>query len=116
MILTSQHFFDAILPHKALHSSQRALPHYLKTVSLLRQRLADHGNQASLSDRTAATVMSLAGHAYWKGDSKSAKHHMEGLCRIVRLRGGVHTSKSNPKLPIEMITYVRRQPLGFREE
>ncbi|KAF4632202.1 hypothetical protein G7Y89_g5924 [Cudoniella acicularis] len=108
-IFTSQYYFDAILPGKSSSSplNQRILPHYLKTLELLRERFAsDDDDQARLSNTTVAAVMSLAGHAYFTGDSKSARHHMEGLRKIINLRGGVTTFRNighNAKLLVEML-------------
>ncbi|MCJ1385514.1 hypothetical protein MMC17_008637 [Xylographa soralifera] len=103
MIFTSQYFFDAILPRNFSPFSQRSLPHFLETVKLLRERLAHDNDESRLSYTTAAAVMGLTGHALWTGNSESARHHMEGLSRIVSLRGGVATFKENPKLLIEIL-------------
>ncbi|MCJ1281112.1 hypothetical protein MMC26_000430 [Xylographa opegraphella] len=103
MIFTSQYFFDAILPQNISPFNQRSLPHFLETVKLLRERLAHGNDEARLSYTTAAAVMGLTGHALWTGNSESARHHMEGLSRIVSLRGGVATFKENPKLLIEIL-------------
>jgi len=103
MIFTSQYYFDAILPRNFSSVNQRSLPHFLETVKLLRERLAHDDDEARLSYTTAVAVMGLAGYALWTGNSESARHHMEGLSRIVSLRGGVATFKENPKLLIEIL-------------
>jgi hypothetical protein len=105
MIFTSQYYFDAILPPKSSPVNQRTLLHFLKTLRLLRERFAHDDDQTKLSNTTVAAVMAIAGHAHWTGDSTSAKHHMEGLYRMVSLRGGVATLRDNPKLLIEILRY-----------
>ena len=79
------------------------MPHFVKTLKLLRERMADEDSQEKLSDATAAAIMALVGHAHLTGDLKSARYHMEGLYKIVRLRGGVNTFKQNAKLLVEIL-------------
>jgi hypothetical protein len=106
-VFISQYFFDFILPLKPSRSRlhPRTVPHYLKTLELLRERFADDSNQERLSNTTVAVVMSLAGHAYMTGDLRSARHHMGGLYRIINLRGGVTEFRENPKLLLEIFRY-----------
>ena len=104
-IFSSQYFFDAILPRKPSNSSALTSSHYLKTIRLLRNRLENDSDQVRLSNTTAAAVLSLACHAHIAGDSKSAKHHLDGLRRIVNLRGGIATFRENSKLLVEILRY-----------
>ncbi len=104
MIFT-QFYFDALLTGKSFSISRRAMPHFLKTLKLLRERMADDDDQAKLSDSTAAAIMGLVGHAQLTGDFKTARHHMEGLYKVVILRGGVTTFKTNAKLLVEILRY-----------
>ncbi len=83
--------------------SERALPHYLKTIRMLRERL-EAGGEESLSFTTAAVILALAGHAYMALDIPSARNHVEGVRRLVGLRGGLASySRKNAKLPIEIL-------------
>ena len=102
-IFASQYYFDAILARNFSLVTQRSSSHFLETVKLLRERLVHDDNKAKLSFTTAAAVMALAGQALLTGNSMSARHHMEGLSRIVSLRGGVATFAENPKLLIEIL-------------
>lgn len=102
MVFTSQYYFDTVLPRSSSLTNRRSFPHYLETVKLLRERLAHGSDIAKLSYTTMAAVMSLAAHALWTGNHESARHHVEGLRRIVNLRGGVDTFKVNPKLLMEI--------------
>lgn len=103
MIFASQYYFDAMVPRNFSPVNHRSLAHYLETVKLLRERLVHDNDEAKISFTTAAAVMVLAGHVLWTGNSVSAQYHMEGLSRIVSLRGGVATFKENPKLLIEIL-------------
>lgn len=87
MIFTSQYYFDAVVPRKSFVFNQQTWPHFLKALKLLRERLADNDNQDRLSNSTIAAVMGLAGYAHLTGDSRSARHHMEGMLKTISLRG-----------------------------
>ena len=102
MIFSSQYYFDAVLPRNSSLTNRRSCSHYLETLKLLRERLAHGSSSAKLSYTTLAAVMSLAAHALWTGNLEFARHHVEGLRRIVSLRGGVNTFKVNPKLLMEI--------------
>ncbi len=105
LVFGSQYYFDTIRSQNFSLVSPRALPHFLKTLRLLRERIAHGNDQERLSNTTAAAIMSLAGHAYMMGDIGSARHHIEGLCRIVSLRGGLIAFGENVKLLIEILRY-----------
>jgi hypothetical protein len=101
-IFTSMYYFDVVLHRKSSLASQRTLRHHLKTLKLLRGRFLYGDDEVRLSNNTVSAVLGLAGHAFWTGDSKSATHHLEGLCKIVGLRGGVTTFRDNAKLLVEI--------------
>ncbi|KAK0701121.1 hypothetical protein B0H67DRAFT_595870 [Lasiosphaeris hirsuta] len=105
MIFMAQYYFDTVVPghSRSPQLSQKALPHFLRTVKLLRDRF-DHGDdQARLSFPTAAAIMGLAGHAHMTGDSKSARNHISGLSKIARLKGGVAAMRCNTKLFVDIL-------------
>lgn len=106
MIFTSQFYFDVILSQKPSSFNHLKLPHLLRAIRLLRERVSRNDDQARLSNTTAAAIMALASHAHMTGDSKSAKHHMNGLCKITSLRGGVTTFSDHPKLLVQILGYV----------
>jgi hypothetical protein len=101
MIFTSQYYFNSVLAGRKFHSS-----HYLKALTALRERMEHDGDQDKLSFNTMASVMGLAGQAYMMGDVKTARNHLEGLYRIVELRGGIEIFQGNPKLLVEILRYV----------
>ncbi|RYP29727.1 hypothetical protein DL767_006602 [Monosporascus sp. MG133] len=51
----------------------------------------------------SSVVLTLAAHAHFVGDSKSAKHHLQGLHKIIGLRGGITAFRDNAKLLVEML-------------
>lgn len=109
MIFTSQYYFDALkigTTSEASSISKTSVPHYLKTLKLLRERMAIGDDEIRLSDTTSATIMALVGYARLTGDDQSARNHLEGLFKIVNLRGGVSSFKNSAKLLVEILRYV----------
>ena len=104
MIFTTLDYFDSMQHRSRDDVTQRTLPHYLRTVRLLRERIMHEDNQ-SLTTPTVAAILALAAHAHFVGDTESAKHHLEGLRKIVGMRGGVATFTGNAKLLVEILRY-----------
>jgi hypothetical protein len=103
MIFTSQHYFDTIASHGHFSVTKSALPHFVHTLRLLHERFSRNEDEMQLSDTTAAAVMCLTGHALLTGNMENARNHMEGLRRIVILKGGVGSLRANTKLLIEIL-------------
>ncbi|KAI1771129.1 hypothetical protein F4818DRAFT_213531 [Hypoxylon cercidicola] len=103
MIFTSQSYFDVIVAGRTSAITKVALHHFLKALQLLRERIARDDDHVTLSDTTLAAVMAFTGHALLTGDYRLAMNHVQGLHKIVGLRGGVVTFQSNPKLLIEIL-------------
>ncbi|RYP02083.1 hypothetical protein DL764_005964 [Monosporascus ibericus] len=101
--------FDPAYLHALIFSTHD----YFDTV-LLRERLLHEDDQARLSTTTISVVLTLAAHAHFIGESESAKHHLQGLHKIVNLRGGVTAFKDNAKLLIEMLSGSK--PVFFNNE
>jgi hypothetical protein len=61
-----------------------------------------------LSDDTISVVLTLANCTYSTGEYETAKRHMEGLCKIVKFRGGLTSFRGafGEKLPMEMLRRV----------
>ncbi|KAN0110647.1 hypothetical protein V8E51_007034 [Hyaloscypha variabilis] len=85
VIFMVQTYFDLAGGRNNTSSSQI----HLKTLQLLRQKLSFGDEKAKLADPTVFVVVNLAIHAHISGEHKSAKHHLEGIRRIVELRGGL---------------------------
>ena len=76
--------------------------HFLKTVQLLRKKLSLGDEDAQISDPTIFVVVNLAIHARISGEDRSAKHHMEGIRKIIDLRGGLE-NVTQTKLVLELL-------------
>ncbi|KAI0858798.1 hypothetical protein F4860DRAFT_516451 [Xylaria cubensis] len=79
-----------------------AMQHFQKGVKILRERLLGDEAGIKISDSTMGVVLKLAGAAHFHGDYQSSKHHMDGLRRIVDLRGGLDAFKGT-RLRQEML-------------
>ncbi|KAI0401042.1 hypothetical protein F4802DRAFT_446180 [Xylaria palmicola] len=109
-ISNSLYYCDVVLARTTPRASQRAWHyHHTKTLSLLRDRLDSDDGAMQLSNSTVAVILTLAGQAFCTGDLKTAMKHMEGIRRIVGLRGGFGTFKGNEKL----VTEILRCDLGM---
>ncbi len=80
-------------------------PHYSKALRLLRQRLSLGKEAEMISDSTILVVIALALYARITGDFEAARNHMEGIRKIVDLRGGVQVISSRAMLAMEIFRY-----------
>ncbi|KAI1125894.1 hypothetical protein F5Y10DRAFT_294276 [Nemania abortiva] len=102
-VFTSLYYFDVVLPRRSSHDNKHILYHYHTTVSLLRKRLLFDSDEIRLSNNTVSVILSLASQAFRTGELKLALHHMQGIRRIISLRGGLSTFKGNEKLAAEIL-------------
>ncbi|RYP37686.1 hypothetical protein DL768_010836 [Monosporascus sp. mg162] len=102
-IFTSQYYYDVMLSRPQSPAKSRVSPHYLKSIRLLRDRLARGDDSEKLSSTTVTVVMGLAGFAMIEGDLATARHHIQGLSRIISLRGGTVTLRPYCKLLVEIL-------------
>jgi hypothetical protein len=86
-------FFD-IVNHKP--SRKVTNYHFYKLVRALNERLSD--SAAAVSDSTVTTITSMVMVALCVHDLAAARTHLDGLRRIVQLRGGIEAFNHNPKL------------------
>ncbi|KAK4223348.1 hypothetical protein QBC38DRAFT_399859 [Podospora fimiseda] len=108
MIYSAQTFFDSqASPTGGVvisSPSKKALPHLIKTIELLRERFGDGADEeARKSLTTVSTITSLAALAHAAGDEASARNHLQGLYKIVELRGGLDTFQGSEKLFVEVL-------------
>ncbi|CAG7563920.1 unnamed protein product [Fusarium equiseti] len=76
--------------------------HFAKTLRLLQERLHSPDENA-ISDATIMVVVMLGLSAELIGDSGAAEKHVDGLKRIVELRGGLEGLRfDNPRLPAKV--------------
>ena len=76
--------------------------HFAKTLRLLQERL-DSPDDKAVSDATIMVVVMLGLSAELIGDSDAAEKHIDGLKRIVEMRGGLEGLRfDNPRLPAKV--------------
>lgn len=84
------------------------LHHYGKALGILKGRVADWANEGpGMSDLTFMSVVLLALHALVIGDGPSARDHVQGFNRMVKMKyGGIHSFRPMTKAMIEILRYV----------
>ncbi|KAE9372500.1 hypothetical protein N431DRAFT_466744 [Stipitochalara longipes BDJ] len=97
VIFMAQTYFDLVGGGNNSSLSQI----HLKTLQLLRQKLSLGDKKSQLAEPTVFVIVNLAVHAHISGEHKSAQHHLEGIRRIVELRGGLNEFRQI-KLLIEL--------------
>lgn len=96
-------YFDMFLKREQSSLTQY---HFSKTLRLLQERLNAPHNPKTISDPTIMVVITLGLTAELIGDRLAAENHMEGLRRIVELRGGLDKlDEDNPRLPAKICRY-----------
>jgi hypothetical protein len=89
------------------HRSSDYMSHmHLQTLHLLRERLALGDETSRVANATIFAVAGLVLHARIFGEDDSAKHHLEGVRKIVDLRGGIRNFTQPIKLVTELLRYV----------
>ena len=95
-------FIDKILRRQGNTINPAAMLHFHRGLRLLRERLLREDDETKLSDSTISVVLKLTSAAHFDGDYRASKQHLEGLRRMVDLRGGIDAFKGN-KLWVEML-------------
>ncbi|KAJ8097215.1 hypothetical protein POJ06DRAFT_228601 [Lipomyces tetrasporus] len=95
-------FIDRILRHQENSINPAAMLHFQKGLRLLRERLSGEDDETKISDSTIGVVLKLASAAHFNGDYQTSKQHMEGIRKMVDLRGGLDVFKGKHLL-VEML-------------
>ncbi|KAL5089488.1 hypothetical protein Trisim1_005184 [Trichoderma cf. simile WF8] len=103
VLFTSQTYFMHTSSQNNPGAVKTVIMHHSRALQLLRERLAAKHEEVKISDPTILVVLALAGHAHMINDYETAKTHIDGLRRIVQLRGGLSTFSYHPKLSIELL-------------
>lgn len=77
--------------------------HYQRVLRLLQLRLSHGSLESKTSYTTMAVVLALAVIAHLNGDVAVARDHMLGICKVVRLRGGIVSLRDSPKLLVVLL-------------
>jgi hypothetical protein len=73
------------------------------SVSLVRQRVADP--TSALQDETLDAIITLAAIEYGKGNTDVSTLHVDGIKRLVQLRGGINAVKRMSPLTARMVAW-----------
>lgn len=113
MICTSHHYFDAVATRMTSAVSKTTQYHHSKAIRLLRERLAQGNAHSTMSDTTITALMALTGHAFITRDFDAASNRVQGMHKIVRIRGGL-TALANTKICVEILrlAFDHDAPLG----
>ena len=107
LIFTAQYFFDAMASGRRGNDvpvNDRTMSHFVKGLGMLKDRMVDDNNDMRLSNSTAAAIMGLSAHAMVTDDLGFAKIHVDGLAKIVQMRGGFSTFyNGSEKLLVEIL-------------
>ncbi|KAF2498479.1 hypothetical protein BU16DRAFT_536502 [Lophium mytilinum] len=106
-------------------NSKMALYHLVKALAILQQRLGSGDDELSTSDSTILVIVGLTLAATGLGDLETAVNHLNGLYKMVLLRGGISALQWNRSLqakifrqvsPIEISSLsTGHQPLFFSD-
>ncbi|KAI1387869.1 uncharacterized protein F4822DRAFT_294691 [Hypoxylon trugodes] len=88
-----QGFVDRVLRRQESSTNPAAIMHFQKGLRLLRERLLGNDDIIKVSNSTISAVMKLASVAHFDGNCEASKHHMEGLSKMINLRGGLDVFK-----------------------
>ena len=97
-----EEFIDRVLRCHQDGTNVTAMLHLQKGLQLLRERLLGQDDGTKIGDSTIGVVVKLASAAYFNGDFSSSKQHMEGIRRMVDLRGGLEIFKGK-QLLVDML-------------
>ncbi|KAK8057615.1 hypothetical protein PG996_011552 [Apiospora saccharicola] len=99
-----ENFIDRILrrrPDATVNSE--AAQHHQRGLQLLRQKLLGDDEEERISDATVSAVLKLASASHFDGDVATSKQHIQGLRKMVDLRGGLDAFNHHPRLRTEML-------------
>lgn len=102
VIFGAQAYMDMFLGR----SRKGSLRQLLKTIQLLRDRLCITDGYTPISDTTILIVLTLAHIAHLRGEHITAEQHLQGLYKIITLRGGIAAFQDTPKLLTELLRLV----------
>ncbi|OTA82011.1 hypothetical protein M434DRAFT_17168 [Hypoxylon sp. CO27-5] len=97
-----QCFVDKVLRRQKNIINPPAIQHLQRGLKLLRERLLAEDDEIKISDSTIGLVLKLASTANFDGDHRTSKQHMEGLRKMVDLRGGLDVLRDKTLL-VEML-------------
>lgn len=73
------------------------------SVSLVRRKITNP--MEALQDETLNSIITLAAIEYGKGNTDVSALHIDGVKRLIQLRGGIHRVKSQSPLTARMVAW-----------
>lgn len=99
-VLSASHaYFDCLsgFDSATVHQGRPSYHHLSRCLQLLRARLADEHDKLKLADTTIMAILCLTSYS----NRLHQDNHLQGLHKIIELRGGLKSMRRNPKLLIE---------------
>ncbi|KAF4622742.1 hypothetical protein G7Y89_g14284 [Cudoniella acicularis] len=82
-----------------------------ESVSLVRRKVQDPS--LAFQDETMDAVVTLAAIEYGKGELHTSKMHIDGVIRMVAVRGGIQAVKKSSPLTARMVPWVSMLVMGI---
>ncbi|KAK4133224.1 hypothetical protein BT67DRAFT_405294 [Trichocladium antarcticum] len=95
------------LAQRGFHSSEVLMA---DSVALLRRKLED--TSLALQDGTMNAVITLATIEYGKGNTSTSKMHVDGVKKLVHMRGGINAVRQTSPLTARMVSWVSMLVMG----
>ncbi|KFY35660.1 hypothetical protein V494_05719 [Pseudogymnoascus sp. VKM F-4513 (FW-928)] len=81
------------------------------SVSLVRRKIED--SSLAFQDETVNSVVTLAAIEHGKGNVEASRMHIEGVKRIVSIRGGINEVKRTSPLTARMVSWISLLVTGY---
>ncbi|KAK4234394.1 hypothetical protein C8A03DRAFT_47259 [Achaetomium macrosporum] len=98
---------EELLAQKGFHTSELLMA---DSVALLRRKVQDAS--LAVQDGTMNSVITLATIEFGKGNIKVAEMHVDGVKRLVELRGGINAVRQTSPLTARMVSWVSMLIMG----
>ncbi|KAJ5310320.1 Cytochrome P450 61 [Penicillium atrosanguineum] len=98
---------EELLAQKGFRSSEILMA---DSVALLRRKIGN--TSLAVQDGTMNSVITLATIEFGKGNNKVAEMHVDGVKRLVKMRGGINSVRQTSPLTARMISWVSMLIMG----
>ncbi|KAL4915244.1 hypothetical protein BDW62DRAFT_203844 [Aspergillus aurantiobrunneus] len=92
---------EELLAQKGFHASEVLMA---DSVALLRRKVQDPS--LAVQDGTMNSVITLAAIEFGKGNSKVSQMHVDGVKKLVSIRGGINSVRQTSPLTARMVSWV----------
>nr|BAX09281.1 hypothetical protein [Aspergillus stellatus] len=98
---------EELLAQKGFHASEILMA---DSVTLLRRKVLDLS--LAVHDGTMNSVITLAAIEFGKGNTKISQMHVDGVKKLVHLRGGINSVRQTSPLTARMVSWVSMLVMG----